>query len=582
MFNGMIQLDYVLDHNDDRHNKLHTITTQDIYDDSNICIRVEQDLERMRVHLTAKVPMQVKKASIVIDRKYRPHEKVFVNGFQSWTNGKEYTHRDRMPRISPLVTPLIKKYALDQYGDYGFVDYTHRKGEFHGFTYTYVKSHQRFDFYGSLSECHGYTIFYHRMKRHRLMIHKDVTDLTFEGTYLLFDLFHCVGDEKTVFDRYFELQQIEKPRNGKMNGWTSWYNYYQDINESIILENLEAMKGQQTSIDIFQIDDGYETYVGDWLEVDPVKFPRGMKVVADRIKEKGYKAGIWLAPFICETNSKIFKQNQHWLLRDEKGDLIHAGHNWSGFYALDIYKPEVRDYIKSVFDTVLDQWGYDMVKLDFLYAVSLVHHNNKSRGQIMCEAMEFLRECVKDKLILGCGVPLGPSFGLVDYCRIGCDVSLDWNDKWFMRLMHRERVSTKNAIDNTMFRRQLDGRAFRNDPDVFLLRENNIILSKNEKTLLGKINQLFGSLIFTSDDVRDYTHEQRTQFTEIMDKKEFVILEVDERQKGLIFVRYKEETSVSNPQEEHKVLINLGNRTITYRTITVNKKSIVEIGDVNE
>lgn len=591
MFNGSILFDYVTDSNGENFNQSHTITTKENYEDSNVTIRIEDVPERIRVHLTAKAPIRVVKASMVFDRKYKPHEKVFVNGFQSWTNGKEYTYRDRMQRISPLVTPVIKKYALDKYGDYAFADYTNRKGDFHGFTYSYVKNHQQFDFYGSLNEQNGYSVFYHRMKQHKLRIDKDIADLTLEGEFQLFDLFHCVSDEKTVFDRYFELQKITKPRIGKMNGWTSWYNYYQDINESIILENLEAMHEQQASIDIFQIDDGYETYVGDWLDVDPVKFPRGMKVVADRIKEKGYKAGIWLAPFVCETNSNIFRQKKHWLLKDEKGDLIHAGHNWSGFYTLDIYHPEVRDYIKTVFDTVLDQWGYDMVKLDFLYAVSLIHHNNKSRGQIMCEAMVFLRECVKDKLILGCGVPLGPSFGLVDYCRIGCDVGLDWDDKGFMRLMHRERVSTKNAIDNTIFRRQLDRRAFRNDPDVFLLRENNIALSENEKKLLGKINKLFGSLIFTSDDIREYNREQQEQFSEIMDKKAYDILEVDERENGLVFVRYTEEESpdytgtddartdtvLSYAQKEHKLLINLTDRKIRYNGMTINEKSIVEI-----
>ncbi len=36
----------------------------------------------------------------------------------------------------------------------------------------------------------------------------------------------------------------------------------------------------------------------------------------------------------------------------------------------------------------------------------------------------IVRECCGDKLILGCGVPLMPAFGKVDYCRIGSDISL--------------------------------------------------------------------------------------------------------------------------------------------------------------
>ncbi len=30
------------------------------------------------------------------------------------------------------------------------------------------------------------------------------------------------------------------------------------------------------------------------------------------------------------------------------------------------------------------------------------------------------------KIILGCGVPLMPAFGKVDFCRIGADVDLEW------------------------------------------------------------------------------------------------------------------------------------------------------------
>ena len=126
----------------------------------------------------------------------------------------------------------------------------------------------------------------------------------------------------------------------------------------------------------------------------------------------------------------------------------------------------------------------------------------------MCEAMDFLRECVGDKLILGCGVPLGAAFGKVDYCRIGCDVGLTWDDNPIMRLTHRERVSTKNSMLNTIFRRQLNGRAFLNDPDVYLLRDENISLAHCQKQSLSIINHLFGSVYFTSDDISSYSGKQ--------------------------------------------------------------------------
>ena len=98
-------------------------------------------------------------------------------------------------------------------------------------------------------------------------------------------------------------------------------------------------------------------------------------------------------------------------MKNKNGKIPFASHNWGGFYALDIYNKEVRQYLKEVFDTVLNVWGYDMVKLDFLYACCIIPFNGKSRGEIMCDAMDLIRELCGDKLILGCGVPLAPAFG---------------------------------------------------------------------------------------------------------------------------------------------------------------------------
>lgn len=91
---------------------------------------------------------------------------------------------------------------------------------------------------------------------------------------------------------------------------------------------------------------------------------------------------------------------------------------------------------------------------------------------------------MRTKAILGCGVPVMPAFGLVDYCRVSCDVGLDWDDVWYMRLFHRERVSTKQALNNTVFRRQLNGRAYGSDPDVFFLREENCKLTAEQNAPL--------------------------------------------------------------------------------------------------
>jgi alpha-galactosidase len=126
----------------------------------------------------------------------------------------------------------------------------------------------------------------------------------YEGTY----------DE--VFDKYFANFNMPETRNGLMTGYTSWYNYFQKIDEKIILRDLEGLNCAKNEVNIFQIDDGYETFVGDWLD-HCEKFPNGMKYVAEKVHAKGYKAGIWIAPFSCQRVSRTAKEHPDWLIKDE-------------------------------------------------------------------------------------------------------------------------------------------------------------------------------------------------------------------------------------------------------------------------
>ena len=298
---------------------------------------------------------------------------------------------------------------------------------------------------------------------------------------------------------------MPETRHGMMSGYTSWYNYFQNITEDIIIRDLNGLDPYKDQVNIFQIDDGYETFIGDWLDPNPDKFPNGMKYIADEIHKKGYKAGIWLAPFNCQKISRMAKEHPDWLIKHENGKPMVGCIAWGGAYTFDIYNEEVREYLRHVFDVVLNEWGYDMVKLDFLYSQCIKPRHGKSRGEIMCDAMEFLRECVGDKLFLGCGVPIGPALGICDACRISCDVDLTYKGKFYSRIqVSNEMLNARSAINNSIFRRHLDGRVWMNDPDVFFLRKDNLKFTDEQKYLLGKINNLCGNVLFVSDNAGDY------------------------------------------------------------------------------
>ena len=78
-----------------------------------------------------------------------------------------------------------------------------------------------------------------------------------------------------------------------------------------------------------------------------------------------------------------------------------------------------------------------------------------------------------------------------------------------MRGLHRERISTKITLKNTIYRSIFNERLFRNDPDVFLLRDSNIKMNSEQKKALTTINSLFGNVLMTSDTIADYDENKK-------------------------------------------------------------------------
>lgn len=475
------------------------------YSDEIFDVRDEGGENAVKIVVNAKKAVKAELAELIYDHYYEQTERFFANGFQSWTSSREYKRNDVQYGLRTLSKlPIVRTFSGAS-GDYAFTEYG--KDLYHSFSYTYFRIDEKVELVGSLNERTGYTIFYADYAQNIFAAVKDVEGLTLDGEYRLFDIVRVQGTYDEVFDKYFELYPRKNTGRVKhLAGYTSWYNYYQNINEEIILRDLQGLARAGKNANIFQIDDGYETKVGDW-DMDTVKFPNGLAPIVDRIHEQGLMAGLWYAPFAAQFKANVIKNHPDWLIRNKHGRPVISGIAWGGFYALDFEKEEVRDYIKAYFDKVFNEWHFDMVKLDFLYAAAIEPRNGKTRGQLMCEAMDFLRECCGDKIILGCGVPLAPAFGVVDACRISCDVENTFKEKFYVKVTNQEIISAKMAMVNSVYRRHLNGRIWANDPDVFFLRDDGMKkagYTLQQKKLLAKVNHIFGDVLFVSDNVGAY------------------------------------------------------------------------------
>jgi alpha-galactosidase len=232
-------------------------------------------------------------------------------------------------------------------------------------------------------------------------------------------------------------------------GWSTWSYYFKDVTEQDVLENVEAARRLELPIEIVQLDDGYESEIGDWLDVRP-EFG-SVKRLARRIIDAGMRAGIWIPPFLVGPNSALARKHPDWLVPD-----IGAGRHWDQeMRILDVTKAGAADHITKVFRTWVE-WGYTFFKLDFLYAAAIPSIDSYRRG------MELIREAVgADATLLIGGAPLLPSIGLCDVMRVGPDVLPEEPDP---------QLDLENTIRITTLRSWMNGRLWLNDPDTIVAR----------------------------------------------------------------------------------------------------------------
>ena len=467
--------------------------------------------ENNNVLITIKALKDIKllKGIYPTNKKFSLKDKLFFNGYQTWTDSFEISKRKLEHNVYRQKHIIVKKWALDKYGDATF--YKYRLNKIHGYDLFYSKGKNEAFIY-NLNYKNAYLILEYSRFNNKFVLISDVNNISLKAgeelTLFNFKMFDSYLDGLNNFNSDFNITNTNK-----IFGYTSWYNYYQNINEEIILRDLDAIDSR---FNLFQIDDGYEQFVGDWLDINKEKFPNGLKPIIDKIHSKGLKAGIWLAPFVAEENSRLFKEHPEMFKRYPDGSFVKCGCNWSGFYALDLSRADTLAYIKKCLE-YYKNLGFDFFKLDFLYAAGLSLYDGLSRSMAQEKAYQYLKDILEDKLILGCGATLFNSYQKFDYLRMGPDVSLKFDDVLYMRFMHRERNSTKKTIQNTIYRSFINNHMFNNDPDVFLLRDTNLELTTKQKEALVTINSIFGNVLMTSDNIATYDSNKKETLTKSLD-----------------------------------------------------------------
>jgi alpha-galactosidase len=328
------------------------------------------------------------------------------------------------------------------------------------------------------------------------------------------------GDPVTALTAYGDAVAREmgaRPPKEITSGWCSWYYYWQGVTASEMAANVERIVRDRDSLPLeyIQVDDGYQAEIGDWLTPDKSKFPDGMAAIAGLIHSAGFKAGIWLAPFLAGEKSRLYAEHPDWFVRSAMGDgHAEAIQNWGQTcYALDLTNTDVIEWLRAVFRTICDEWGFDYVKIDFIYAGAIDgtrNDPNVTRAQAYRRGLEAIRETIGDRFILACGNPQGASVGLVDGARIGPDVAPYW--KPFDRRQPDFTLSDPaaiNSIRNSIDRYWMHNRLWSNDPDCLLVRDSETALSGDETRTLASVVAMTGGMVLNSDNLAKVPPERQ-------------------------------------------------------------------------
>ncbi len=333
----------------------------------------------------------------------------------------------------------------------------------------------------------------------------------------------CVLQGSSLSDVYAEYTSLIKQRHGLRPGvtqqapigWCSWYAYYADVTEDNIKHNVDCMQNALEDMELVLLDDGYQAFMGDWLTPSD-KFSGGVKELIQSIKDKGKKPAIWMAPFIAQPESEVFKQHPDWFVKHSDGSLLKAedvtygGWRCTPWYILDTSHPEVVAHLTHVVKTMREDWGVELFKLDANYWGTLkgIRHQLGVTGvQAYRMGMKAISEGAGDAWLLGCNAPMWPSLGLVDAMRVSDDVE---------RQPHRFEQIAKETFYRSWQHRKL----WQIDPDCVTLTSLADQATNNASYEFHRTAMLAcGGLLLSGDPLPKITEFAQSSFAKLISRQ---------------------------------------------------------------
>ncbi len=321
-----------------------------------------------------------------------------------------------------------------------------------------------------------YTAFNYTCKFHltpdRVQIVVECEDIAIdpgEVWYLEDFVFLTGSDREQVLNKFADFLREgfrpdglpEKPPTG----WCSWYCFGPSVTAENVLSNLEFISKNLPELRYIQIDDGYQAAIGDWLESGKAFGGNIQRVIAE-IRDRGFEPAIWLAPFVAQEDSRLFREHPDWFVKDDEGlplrsDRVTFG-GWSSgpWYALDGTHPAVQSHFVKLFNTLRFEWGIKYFKLDACFWGAM--HGcrrwdpKSTRIRAYRMGMRAIQRGSDWSFLLAGNHPLWPSMGIFQANRTSNDIGRSWQ-------------SFRETARQNLMRSWMNGKVWWNDPDCVVL-----------------------------------------------------------------------------------------------------------------
>lgn len=349
--------------------------------------------------------------------------------------------------------------------------------------------------------------------------------------------------------------------------YCTWYYYGQTITLNDCLANLKEIKRRKLPLDTFQIDDGWEDYIGDWNANNKFK---DMKKVSNLIKNYNLVPGLWTSPFIVEKESKFAKAHPNWLLKNKNNKLCIFEMNQNKYFIVDITIKDTWSYFEKLYRKLTNTYGFKYHKLDFTRAPLIAKNANyKNKYITIVEAYRnaclSIRKGMGNSFFLMCGGLYDPLIGIVDAQRSGSDVLSMWS------AMNRGGKTLPYTMKQSILRYYMNEWWY-NDPDAYIVRRNkkeykglrlSLGLLNDEEVKTSTINQLLGGGLFSMTEPLNKIDDRLNNIYHVLPLKK-VNIEID----NLMSVsRFPNEIRVN---DNYLVIINYDDSKLLKKTI-VNK-----------